>query len=498
MDELVFSKYGKLNYVTENIILEKTKTVTKSVIINNNTEDYGFIDGPEKMTLELVVEDDEGHYDAKVQFTNKPTNGDMIGNLKLFNLEDLQIINNLLNGKINGNVTPKIITKESKDVKVEGNTYNYTLPIKLGDKTFELDIDTDINNKIYIMDQFVNIVSEDNIIKTRITSNGKDSFTYIDFQDDSDEIHIKIGRILPDGNNELWEYENCVKPENILCPELINLTYNFEDICLDGEMVKIDYDEYGIPMDDSKGLVRYEKFYDEDDPEFLDSIISLHPLYIDLFDNFENGKKNVWVLDQVVMSEVDGPSNLLFYSREVRELSDEENKELSDLVLNAPDDEPILAFIDAEEYHEEFNEREDAASIVNILAVDWVNETNLFKKENNFTEINKFEDMVKKSITVALMDYFGEVCENYEHADRDPEYIDEIFSHEDLYNSICMEDCVISRNSETGSYAFEFRVRFARYIKNIWDKKKMIIVNEFDVFNDRFVPHDPRKLIQVM
>jgi hypothetical protein len=251
-------------------------------------------------------------------------------------------------------------------------------------------------------------------------------------------------------------------------------------------------------MDDSKGLVRYEKFYDEDDPEFLDSIISLHPLYIDLFDNFENGKKNVWVLDQVVMSEVDGPSNLLFYSREVRELSDEENKELSDLALNAPEDEPILAFIDAEEYHEEFNEREDAASIVNILAVDWINETNLFKKENNFAEINKFEDMVKKSITVALMDYFGEVCENYEHADRDPEYVDEIFSHEDLYNSICMEDCAITRNNETGCYAFEFRVRFARYIKNIWDKKKMIIVNEFDVFNDRFVPHDPKKLIQVM
>ena len=502
MENIVeFNKLGKLKYASEFIVHGESKKIVKGAVINADTYDsFEFIMGEELLEFDFNIEDRNPFYNCKVQFTKRDDTGDIIANLRLGNISDLVNINTIIQAKYYGELNNTIITKDSKDVEIgqDVNTFTYRLPVFEG--KFTIDISTDINNKIVVNDYFADIIKNEETISRIIT--GKNNYIYIDFGDTEinmdDFVKIHGGFRTQDGNVVPIGFEGYNTAKEVISYQLTNISSHFSEVQYDQTFTKIEYDEYGIPMDDSNHDVRYEKYYDEDDPKFLDSIISLHPLYFDVFDPYLNGMKNIWVIDQIVFSEVDKESNLIFYSREVRELSVEENNKLIDSIYSASDKEPMLVFLDLEQYHQDFKESGDRASIVNILGSEWINHTNLFKKENNFDELNQFEEIVNRSIDKCFIDYFYRVATDYKHSDRDPEYIDEVFSADQIRSAVMLQDCVIVRNEETGTYSFSCRIQFYKYIKQKWAKSKLILANDFDVFGNRFVMHDPRQLLQVL
>lgn len=495
-ESLMLSNYGKLRYAMEACIKEKSQVITNMNIINDNTSKYNFLNGREKIDIGLHIEDENSYYDCRVQFTTDK-NDIILGKIKLPSVTSIQKINNILRAKYTSGQSNldycKIYTKDSKESTIDDNTNQFSICIPVIGLDFQ--ISTDLDNKIIANEDNITVVDKDNNCIEYYDTN-EFNVTCVDGTEENTNIYV----FTKGNDNKIKDhsFHTILNPDKTISPELLALEYAVPSY----NGIKITYDEYGIPMDDSKGLVRYEKFYDENDETFLDSIISLHPAYLDMFDTSTNGAKNVWILDQLIFSEVDTEFNTIIYSREVRELSDEENEELSKKVLNASDEYPILEFIDIDSYNDEFETiKKEKPQTLEFLGTTWINTSDLFKDELDSRHLNlkkEFETVVKKSLYEALNNYCYEVATNFTHTDRDEEYIDEVFSADQLFDSLILMDGAIGKNNDTGVYNFQIKIGFLKYVTKAWEKKTMYVINEFEVFGQKMTPHESRTLIKVL
>lgn len=493
-----FSNYGELISVYEAAISEKAKVIVDLNVIYKKLDQYNFMNDCENIKASLIIEDDIPYYNCTVSFKDK-NNKPLDANMRLNILTDISVINNILRNKIekDDNIVYTATTKSDK-VKIEQvDDTTWTADMIINDR-LHLKIDVhDLESKIVVNKDFINIFRKDNKLIDHFTI-GENTVSHLSFKD-NDEVEYITYIFDEEGKISYEMYpETMMKPDKYVCSDLVNLSYfpnkmTSHNVRRDTETVmSITYDDYGIPKDDSFGHVRYEEFYDEDDQDKLDSIISLHPLYMDLFNQTNTFGSRIWVLDQLLFSEVDSEANLIFYDSEVRVLSVEEESKLIKELNEAPEDEPILDFIDIDDFIEgevEYNYDIDTPSTVRLAGITWINKTNLFTKDNNFAEIKQFEEGFRKTVMTSLMDYCYEVEKDLCHRDRDTEWRNELFSFEDMMENITYSDATIDR-TESGGYNISVKIKFTKYVSKVWSNKDVFIENEFDVFNERFVFHD--------
>lgn len=415
-------------------------------------------------------------YETEYSFTTK--SGKIKGSKfrNRFNIPNL-IINRGLYKLCNNNSSAKkeIINWENAS-KFTYDTFSFFINIKGVDIELETSKDNVVTNEGFIIT--VRNEETEKVVACYYVLDNK--FINIDFDG---ETTIMVHEIV-DGEIKLINYENCISAGSYTynTPNLHNLPSKLK---IDEYYIDFEYDEFGIVISgidsNKKDLVRYESKYDKiGESIFLSYVVSLHPLYLDLFNPSLTYGHKLWCYETI---EFDIEESLCYYSRTVFEVENEEemiefiNIENTPVLVDAVDVSNVIDEIDLiirEEICKDMGLHglREPKKILEIAGINFKVYCSLSDHNEKF-----FTDDVIKNGTKALSMYAAEVVQDKLHYDRNTDFIDKEIPLMNFLEHIHIYDSYIDYDNDENPYDGHYYIYFNmdKFTDEIYqDRKKRV------------------------
>ena len=354
---------------------------------------------------------------------------------------------------------------------------SYHKSLKCG---IDFDINTDKSNVIVDDGDMISIYKTNNLT-TEEAIRSQNNLQEVYYIGDSYVVSIdiedrKVKYIITefkDGECVTHETSNL---ENIfdICPDIkmISSIIDFIDVNNSESRIDIEYDEFGIVSKSSDNSVRYESVYykpDNGDKKSLDHIISLHPLYLNPFytKNHFSTNRHLWCQDQIIISDDD----IIFVTRYISELSDEENKTLLDKIKESESiNHPILDIIEVENYIIDENDMSNFATtqVTNAFGINWSDSTSVFNGNDNAKMCDQLEREIRGQMATTVRNYLFNVLGGTDD------------NFEELVNMHLRSDNAIIGYTANKTPYYELQFYFDN---GAFDGRKFVLYNEFDKFS---------------
>lgn len=362
IDDLNFDLYGEFISSQEYCIFSSARKILSMKYCGKVRNNNYFIKDNVSIEAYLEIDDEIERYNTFIKAIDKEENNIYVEfpSLAILNFPNyISIFNNFYNRKHN-----------REDTNITYTEINYNNAKYKTDDEFEASIG---NISLMIPKENIALVSENqidilNADKTKMVSK-HNIYKNIDNATDMDVVNQyederRIYIIIHSDNPKVQDMYNKHRPKELLAL-IDNLNENYKSINIEykdsSKHIDVEYDEYGIVQDyhingKEAYCMRYERFFDIDEngSEIVTGIISLHPLFIDLFDLSNNYISGIYYcIDQILFGDEENDSNeLVHFSRIIRRLTKEDEERLINFVNNSSDSKPILDFFDHDDYAE--------------------------------------------------------------------------------------------------------------------------------------------------
>ena len=354
-DDLNFDLYGEFISSQEYCIFSSARKILSMKYCGKDINNNRFIKDNIILESDLEIDDEIERYNTSIKAKDKEGNNICIEfpSTYILNFSDyISIFNNFYNknhNHVNENITYKEINYNNADYKTDNE-----FEASSGDISLMIPRE----NIALVSENQIDILNSD---KSKIISRHniyENNMDVINQYENEKRIYI----IIHSDNSKVQDMHNISNPKNILA-FIDNLIENYKSIDVEykdsTKHIDIEYDEYGIIKDyhidgEEAYCMRYERFFDIDENglEVVTGIISLHPLFIDLFDlsnNYISG--TYYCIDQILFGDEEN-TELNHFSRIIRKLTKEDEERLINFVNNSSDSIPILDFFDHDDYAE--------------------------------------------------------------------------------------------------------------------------------------------------